>query len=194
VRPEQGSARYPKRSLLEHAGVLEVRTGSGTYVTEDALSKTTFLRVQAAATGQYSPIDIIIVRRALEPMSARAAAKHRTRQDIASLEKALKAHASLLEKGEDPSEPDIRFHRLLGGVSRNSLLQTHIDQVLAVLDQQMWRTMKGASLSEGEHASTYLREHQEVLKYIRKGDTDGAAEAMNAHLNSVEAGLLESVH
>jgi GntR family transcriptional repressor for pyruvate dehydrogenase complex len=179
--------------VLEHAGVLEVRTGSGTYVTEDALSKTTILRVQAAASGQYSPIDIIVVRRALEPVSARLAAEHRTPQDIALLDLAVKNHAQLLQDGQDPSEPDSRFHRLLGAVSRNSLLQNHVEQVIAVLDQQMWRSLKLRSLSESEHATAYLREHREILEYIKEGNGDAAASAMSSHLDGVEAGLLESV-
>src|ERR1700733_9978009 len=39
--------------VLEHAGVLDVRTGSGTYVTRDAMSKSMFLRIEAVASGEY---------------------------------------------------------------------------------------------------------------------------------------------
>lgn len=170
--------------------MLEVRTGSGTYVTEDALSKATLLRVEAETTGEYSPIDIIAVRRALESVSARLAATQRTRLDIASLELAVETHAEMLERGEDPTEPDSRFHLLLGVASHNSLLQNHVEQVIGVLKQHMWRTMKHRSLSEDSHAAAYLHEHQQVLECVRKGYGEAAAEAMNRHLDSIEAHLL----
>jgi GntR family transcriptional repressor for pyruvate dehydrogenase complex len=179
--------------VLEHAGVLEVRTGSGTYVTEDALSKATLLRVEAETTGQYSPIDIIAVRRALETVSARLAAGQHTRLDIASLELAIETHAQMLDAGQDPTEPDSRFHLLLGAASHNSLLQNHVEQVIGVLKQQMWRTMKLRSLSDGSHAATYLHEHQRVLECVKAGYGEAAAEAMNRHLDSIEADLLALV-
>lgn len=180
--------------VLEHAGVLEVRTGSGTYVTSDAQSKTSLLRVEAASTGQYSPIDIIAVRRALESLSASLAAAQSTRQDITALQQALKAHEQLLKDGMDPSEADIRFHLLLGVASRNSLLQHHVEEVIEVLGQQLWRTMKLRSMSDGEHAATYLREHQRVFERVKAKDGPGAADAMNAHLDSIETHLLALVN
>jgi GntR family transcriptional repressor for pyruvate dehydrogenase complex len=179
--------------VLEHAGVLEVRTGSGTYVTGDALSKTTLLRVEAETTGQYSPIDIIAVRRALETASARLAAGQRTPLDVASLELAIETHARMLEADADPTEPDSRFHLLLGVASHNSLLQNHVEQVIGVLKQQMWRTMKLRSLSESTHAATYLHEHRQVLECVKKGYGEAAAAAMNRHLDSIEADLLALV-
>jgi GntR family transcriptional regulator, transcriptional repressor for pyruvate dehydrogenase complex len=179
--------------VLEHAGVLEVRTGSGTYVSPNAQSKASLLRVEAAASGQYSPIDIIAVRRALESLSSRLAAGQRTRQDLAALELAINTHAQLLQDGDDPSEADIRFHLLLGVASKNSLLRHHVEEVVAVLGQQLWRTMKLQSLSDSVHATTYLREHRKVLDAVKAGDGDAAAMAMNAHLDSIEEHLLALV-
>jgi GntR family transcriptional regulator, transcriptional repressor for pyruvate dehydrogenase complex len=130
---------------------------------------------------------------ALESLSARLAARERTRHDLVSLENAVRTHGELLKSGEDPSEADTRFHLLLGIASRNSLLQHQVEQVMAVLGQQLWRTMKMRSLSDAEHAATYLSEHRLVLERVKAGDSDGAAEAMNAHLDSIEVHLLALV-
>ena len=68
--------------VLEHAGILDVRTGSGTYVDDDGVSKTSALRAHAAALGDLSPLDVMIARRALEPLCARLAAMHRSSMDV----------------------------------------------------------------------------------------------------------------
>src|SRR5919201_6010956 len=54
--------------VLEHAGVVDVRTGSGTYVSERGVSKAAMLRAQAAMVGEHSPLDVVAARRALEPV------------------------------------------------------------------------------------------------------------------------------
>src|SRR5688572_31643065 len=63
--------------VLEHAGVLDVRTGSGTYVSEAGVSKAAMLRAAAAVVGERSPLDVVTARRALEPVAAELAAIHR---------------------------------------------------------------------------------------------------------------------
>ena len=44
--------------VLEHAGVLDVRMGSGTFVVEDGPSPKSVLRTRAALIGEHSPLDI----------------------------------------------------------------------------------------------------------------------------------------
>jgi GntR family transcriptional repressor for pyruvate dehydrogenase complex len=185
----RGSVREAVR-VLEHAGVLEVRTGSGNYVTEEALSTTTLLRLEAAATGQHSPLDIILVRRALEPMCARLAAAHRTAHELAMLKAAVDQHAKQLASGRDPTKADERFHVLLSAATHNTLLDLLMKQITAVMHEQMWSTMKHKSLAKDEQAAAYLHEHESILGFIETGDTWAAAKAMDDHLGTVEAGLL----
>ena len=56
--------------VLEHAGLLDVRTGSGTYVADPGPPKVAMLRAQAALKGEQSPIDVMAARRAVEPTCA----------------------------------------------------------------------------------------------------------------------------
>ena len=109
------------------------------------------------------------------------------------MELSVKNHAQLLESGADPSEADLRFHLLLGVASKNSLLQHHVEEVVSVLDQHLWRTMKLQSLSDSAHAATYLGEHRKVLDAVKAGNGEAASTAMSAHLDSIEEHLLALV-
>jgi GntR family transcriptional regulator, transcriptional repressor for pyruvate dehydrogenase complex len=177
--------------VLEHAGVLDVRTGSGTYVTEQALSKTTLLRVEAAAAGQHSPLDIMVVRRALEPVCAELAAQQHTTHDIALLRSTITAQAKELECGRDPSEPDRQFHLFLGSATHNILLYSMIKRVVEVMHQQLWHNVKLQSLGERGRATHFLQQHESILCRLEAGDGVAAAREMSEHLDAVEAGLME---
>jgi len=177
--------------VLEHSGVLDVRTGSGTYVTKLALSKATLLRVEAATAGEHSPLDIIAARRALEPTCAALAAQHRSHNDLVVLRSMLEAQAQQVEMGGDPTEADLKFHLLIGGATHNTLLRVLMEQIVDVMHQQMWRAMKLQSLADRGRAGLYVRQHRDIYAYIESGESELATSAMGGHLDSVEAGLLD---
>ena len=78
--------------VLEHAGVLDVRTGSGTFVSEASISSSTLLRTRAVLSGDQSPLDVVVARRALEPACAEAAALNRHEGDLEALRAVCDAH------------------------------------------------------------------------------------------------------
>src|SRR4051794_24436657 len=96
--------------VLEHAGVLDVRTGSGTYVSESGVTNAAMLRAQAAMAGEHSPLDVIAARRVLEPITAELAAVHRNKRDIDAMRENIRQHAEQLADGADPEEIDYAFH------------------------------------------------------------------------------------
>jgi len=179
--------------ILDYAGILDVRTRTGTYVTEAALSRGVELRAHAALLGQESPLDIMVARRSLEPVSARYAALNRHVRDIATLKKSVRDQHRLLEKGEDPDDVDRAFHIAVAVASRNPLLHALFEKVAAVMQQKMWIEMKHRSRDKSGHQELYLRQHRAILDAIEQGDSAAAALAMTDHLDSVEEGLLAEV-
>jgi GntR family transcriptional repressor for pyruvate dehydrogenase complex len=185
----RGSVREAVR-VLEYAGVLEVRTGHGTFVVADALSKPTSLRVLAVSIGEQSPLDVIVARQALEPTCARLAAEHRHESDRLELRAHYDEQASMVARNLDPTDPDIAFHRTVARASRNQTLEALVNQIVSVLDQKMWREYKNTSLLTPGKPEQYLAEHREILDAVEAGDSARAARAMDAHLHAVEQGLL----
>ena len=175
--------------VLEHAGVVDVRTGSGTYVTPTALSKTTLVRVRAVAVGEHSPLDAIAARRALEPVAAGLAARSRSHHDLETLKAANAEYSRAIGAREDPTEGDIRFHIAIGAATRNTLLQALVEQTVEIMREPFWRSVALGSLSESGRALQSIKEHGTILESIRAGDELGSVKAMNAHLELVEAKL-----
>jgi GntR family transcriptional repressor for pyruvate dehydrogenase complex len=179
--------------ILDYTGVLDVRTRAGTYVADGALSKRIELRTNAAVLGEESPLDIMVARRALEPVSARYAALNRHVRDLRVMKDSIREQGRLIEAGQDPDEVDRAFHIAVAIASRNPLLHMLFTRVADVMKQPMWRELKQRTRSRGDHQELYLRQHKVIAAAIEKGDSSAAAAAMTDHLDTVEEGLLAEV-
>jgi DNA-binding FadR family transcriptional regulator len=96
----RGSVREAIRSL-EYAGILDVRTGSGTFVAGAGATKAAALRARAALVGEHSPLDLVVARRAIEPVCAGLAAMNRSQADLEDLHKLAADQAELLREGKE---------------------------------------------------------------------------------------------
>jgi GntR family transcriptional repressor for pyruvate dehydrogenase complex len=179
--------------VLEHAGVLEVRTGSGTYVSADAPSKGATLRTHAALAGEHSPLDILVARRAVEPMASRHAAMHRHSTDLRALHRAFEEHARMEQSGEDPEEPDLAFHLAIATASHNPVLVTLLQCLADIMRQGTWRDLRRQQLRHPGRGKDYVDQHDRILIAIEDGNADAADAAMVAHMDAIEAGVLAEV-
>jgi GntR family transcriptional repressor for pyruvate dehydrogenase complex len=178
--------------VLEHAGVLDVRVGSGAYVSENGASLAATLRARAAAVGEESPLDVVVARRALEPACASLAAVHRNRADIDLMRATMYAASEQHRMGFEVDEADLAFHRAVAAASRNPVLVDLVEHTVGILRQQLWAELQLRSESRGGMAH-FLEQHRPILVAIERSDAAGAAKAMLDHLDSVEAALLAGV-
>ena len=185
----RGSVREAIR-VLEHAGVLDVRSGSGTFVTSAALSQAAALRAHAALVGEESPLDIMVARRAIEPTAARLAAEHRDGQDVEALKTTIDEQARLVEAGNDPTAADLRFHRMLAHAGQNPVLAMLIDRIIDILGQNTWLALKNQTLINPGRPREYLEQHTQIANHVIAQNPTAAEAAMLRHLDSVESGLL----
>lgn len=189
LQVSRGSLREALR-VLEHAGVLDVRTGSGTYVATEGGSSATFLRAQAAAIGEHSPLDLMVARTAIEPVCAEQAALSHHPGDLAALEEALEEQERATEAGEDVSEADLAFHLAVAAASRNSVLLALQRMLIDLMHEQTWSELKHRSRSREHAAEEYLEHHRSVLQAIEQRDTRRAHQLMAMHMSVVESALL----
>ncbi|WP_283137283.1 FadR/GntR family transcriptional regulator [Rhizohabitans arisaemae] len=105
---------------LAHAGLLEIRQGSGTFVRAgNEFAGAVHRRVAASEVR-----EAFEVRRALEVEAARQAARRRTEEDLVGIKAALAGRESAWTGGDVNSfvEADARLHQLIVAAAHNSLL------------------------------------------------------------------------
>lgn len=171
---------------LAALGVLKVRPGTGTFVTDgaqpfDGPSLGAFADLHGFTMKQMFEARLI-----LEKTIASLAAQRATEKQLAALaEGVAEMYASL----EDPREylvHDICFHRDLSAAAGNVILTTLAEIVTAVLYQRRRETV---DMAQDLKQSAEL--HREIYRAVRSHKPDDAAEAMERHLKLAEKAISE---
>lgn len=161
----RSSMREAVRALV-HARVLDVRQGSGTFVTS--------LRPELLLTGlgfavemlrDDTLLEVVEVRQLLEPAATRLAAMRMTPERLAAIVAAHEAHSSG-SSVERLVECDLAFHRAIVQAAGNSTL-------LSILDGLSSQTVRlrtwGGVVSDGAVSKT-IAMHQDIVDALAAGD------------------------
>lgn len=132
-------------------------------------------------------LDLLRVRRALEPEAAREAAERADGQDRADLRTMQDEYSRLVAKGGDlPRHSALVFHRRLLAISRNPLLTATLE---VALDPGLDRVEAALDIVLRRHHAHEVgaRDHEELLAAIEAGDGDRAEAVMRDHLTAMLA-------
>lgn len=166
---------------LELIKLVQRRQGEGTYViasSEEAL-------VQPLASALFHEkddmMDILFIRKIIEPEVAHLAAKNATPEEINELEKILKEQERETASGESTTRTDSNFHHLLFHMTKNKALE----RLLLALFDLMEKTREKYFQTE-ERKQKSLDGHQNIFAAIKSGNPKAAREAMRRHIENVE--------
>lgn len=169
---------------LESMKYLQCRQGTGNYI----LASSEADLIQPLATALFNARDdirdIFYIRKIIEPQVACLAAENATPQDIEEMEQILRMQEEGVQRGENIIETDSAFHNHIAGVSRNRVMGRLMHALVDLL-----RQAREEYLTEGEsnlRAKKSLAGHLEVLAALRKGDGEGAKNAMLEHVEEIE--------
>jgi DNA-binding FadR family transcriptional regulator len=168
--------------VLVHAGLLETRQGSGTYVRSLSPGQDWEPRLRRAAV-----LEAYEVREALEVQAARLAAGRRTDADIAELTECLRRRQEARARARDARfiELDLAFHRAVVAAAHNALLAEMFDSFAAVLREAL---LAVAADRELDHARTDPA-HVRLAAAIEAGDVAAAEQAAHDHVDPTAAAL-----
>lgn len=170
---------------LELIRVLDVRRGDGTYVTSlepGLLAEAIGFVVDLHRDS--SVLELLEVRRILEPSAAGLAAQRRDDEHLAALEESI-SHVHAGTQLPALIEHDLQFHSLIAQSAKNSYLETLLDALSSkTVRARVWR-----GLTQDNAVQRTLDEHQAILEAIRNADADLARALVTAHISGVETWL-----
>lgn len=169
-------------TALASEGLLEIRPGSGAYVT--------FRETAEAASPilDASPLDLIDARFALEPHICRLSVLRATRADFDEFERLMDRMEDAEGDADDFAEADSAFHTALARSTRNELLIWMVGQIGEVRGEDEWLRMRKLTLNPAVIAQ-YNREHRQLVNAIRSREPDRAAQLMKTHLETARLSL-----
>lgn len=177
---QMGVSRATLREALQMLiaqGVLEVRRGKGTFVTQhvDKINDFGFSDLERMR-GQMK--DLFELRTVFEPSAARLACLRATEEELAEILARGKAVERCIYEGRDRTEADRQFHAAIVRSTHNEFMM----RLLPMINQAV-----AAAVSDGEHAEELaedtLRDHALLMDFFRRRDAVGAEHAMAIHLH-----------
>ena len=161
---------------LEVEGLLDVRVGSGIYVTHPGRRGQ-----RDALRGASGPFEVIHARWLIESECAALAARNANTAQLAAIRE---AHAGVIKESKHDHNPlaaDRMFHVRIAEASGNSALvlvvQTLWDQRMGPLSRSLERKLEHPKM-----AAETVREHQAIVNAIVRRDARGARSAMRQHM------------
>lgn len=167
-----GTGRNTVREAVQalvHAGMLERRQGSGTFVLSASDLGGTLGKYFADARDR----DVVELRETLEVTAASLAASRRDSADIDLLVAALGDRNDAWESRlplEEAVRIDARLHRAIVAASHNAIYLEFYDSLLPVIQEAM--THHAAA-----HREDYFDEHTALVQAVIDGDSAAAVDA-----------------
>ncbi|MFH1927041.1 MAG: FadR/GntR family transcriptional regulator [Chloroflexota bacterium] len=172
---------------LEQRGLLMMRPGSGTFVTEVAPEVVADSIERYFAFSSCSHEDLVKLREILEPEVAALAAEHSTSEDLARLKNLVEEMENAFSRDdvERYAATDTNFHVALALASHNELIiaiTSGLQQIMRVWIEAQSKTFR---LEKGAFS------HRAVCEAIAARSPDRAREAMRVHMSATRSALLE---
>ncbi|WP_405168094.1 FCD domain-containing protein [Nocardia sp. NBC_01499] len=175
-----GTGRNTVREAVQalvHAGMLERRQGSGTYVIASSDLGGTLGKYFADAEER----DVLELRLALDTTAAALAARRRDDADIANLLQLL-GDRDKAYNNDSPAaiDSDVELHRAIVVASHNAVYLEFYDSLLPIIEQVIRaRTLKSDD--------SYPEAHAELVHAVIDGEPERAASAASCFLNTLIA-------
>jgi GntR family transcriptional regulator, transcriptional repressor for pyruvate dehydrogenase complex len=161
---------------LEIEGCVEIRTGSGVYVSPA-------LKTVAAITRQLgdSPSELMEARSVLEGSIVALACARMTAPALSGLNAALERMRAAVAADSAPLEEDRRFHVAIAHQTGNSVLVRLVGDLFDARHSRISQQIRSKFEDKGTWTAA-LTEHEAVLASLQAADPLGAEAAMRAHL------------
>jgi DNA-binding FadR family transcriptional regulator len=163
--------------VLELSGIVEVRGGSGVYVSEQAAAPSDVPEVGPG------PFEVLAARRLIESEVAAIAAKNATDSAIDAILKAVEEMERSHDDRASNEAADRNFHLALARATGNTAL-VGVIEYLWNQRGSLWQKMKQHFATEDLRKQT-LTDHRNILAAIAAHDPTAARAAMRAHLERV---------
>jgi len=173
---------------LEIMNVVDIRHGSGTYVTslEPELLVEHFDFVFLLNDSTY--LELFSARKVVEVGMIGLAAEHVTDIDIVALEACLERSIAGLEDPALYFQADIELHDRIIAITGNTILQSFMLSIRRLAAASRRRT---AALSDITFQT--IEDHRRIIDALKARNPEAARQAMLDHLNNVEQRLKQDM-
>lgn len=167
--------------VLVMLGLLEIRKGQGTYISDGNSGFYTEPLAWGLIIGYKSIEEIIEMRVILESEAARLATQKGDKKDMEAMAHSIK-NMTLALVNHDPEafiSADVSLHMVIAEAAHNSAIIQMIKTIRRLL--KIWIEKV---IVDDHSMEITIKEHEDIYKSIMLGDSEGAYLAMRKHIEA----------
>lgn len=134
--------------------------------------------------------DVLEVRASLDALAVRLCCERITPEEILRLETAASEFCKAIESGDltEVARADVDFHDIIVAASKNKRLV----QMVNNLAERVYRYRLEYIKDKSSH-NNLIKEHREILDFIKAGDVKGAEDAIINHVKNQENAIISQL-
>lgn len=134
--------------------------------------------------------DVLEVRASLDALAVRLCCERITEEEIQKLEEAVKSFSEAVDSGDltAVAQADVDYHDIIVNASKNKRLV----QMVFNLAERVYRYRLEYIKDKSSHENL-IKEHQEILDFIKKKDAANAEKAIIKHVQNQERAIISQL-
>lgn len=175
------SAREALRQM-EAEGLILKKRGiyGGSFVAEPGSEKMVEVIINSYLFGGVTAEDLAEFRRILEPGLVRLAARRRSEEDLAAMERCIREIEQSIQDGSPDQTKALSFHRLIANACHNAFISALMESLVKVFQQVLAKTPDPVA------AKKDIKYNKLFYECIKNRDEDKAQEVMTAHFDTLD--------
>lgn len=165
---------------LELESIIWKKQGSGTFIGQP---KDNTLDAIIRVGDNTNALEILEVRKELEPILAKYAALRVTPNQLVQIEDALE-RTQQAKNAKDYEQWDRLFHRKIAEAANNHLFLALYDSIQNIRKHPSWANLR-ESMHNQERQVHFVDQHQIIFKALKEHKAEEARQAMSAHIDYV---------
>ena len=173
--------------VMEIIGVVEVRPGGGTFVTD--LNIVNFINTIAPLFVKTADMekDLLEFRKLIEMEAVKLAAEKAAEGKLILLEQAIDLMKKAVENNDvaQEAEADVQFHKAIFALTDNYILIKASECIASILEISV-KYSRQKILGNKEISNNLLAQHIEIYEAIRDNEVEKASTLINQHLGYIK--------
>lgn len=174
--------------LLEAEGYVEVKRGSGTFVSNGSPKKQKSEAIEWLAQREETLEQVLQVRESVEGLTASLTAAQASKKAIAKIREILEEQTRLISKPDASGEYDIdalarldvEFHLMISSASGNDIANEIIVHLIPAFTES-----NKTILFVSKKVYKIIEEHRAIVEALEARDSAAAEKAMREHISEV---------
>jgi len=163
---------------LVSQGILEIRRGKGTYVSQTPGIAEDPLGLDFIMSPNLR-LSLIQARLIIEPGVARLASQMADDEAISKIEESVRDMEAIVDRHKVGMDAELRFHRSIAEATRNPV----IIRIVPIIMDSIVKTYKDAPRTSEDHRHAF-EEHVAIYEAISSRNPAGSFSAMQRHLDA----------